>query len=119
MPALNLCATDGDWCDGDNITFDARVIKVGDFTAPSVTAGRDCDWDGGLGPLVFFYQPLCTAAFSITRCRRLRTTHSSYRVKTGFVASDGAGGQPIRHRYRHRIDTVLVRLIAWNAPSAW
>ncbi|MCB0593661.1 MAG: T9SS type A sorting domain-containing protein [Phaeodactylibacter sp.] len=108
-----------DWCDGDNIATDAQVIKVGDFTAPSVTCpGQDYDWDGDLDPLVFSTSPFgCTAAFSVP-LPQVTDNCSGYQVKTEIVTEVTV---QVVNQYGivtgTRIDTVLVRLIAWNAPS--
>ncbi|MCB0580453.1 MAG: hypothetical protein KDD10_14230, partial [Phaeodactylibacter sp.] len=108
-----------DWCNGDNLGEDSQVIKVGDFTAPVVTCpGQDYDWDGDLDPLVFSTSPFsCTAAFSVP-LPGVTDNCSNYQVKTEIVTEVAV---QVTNQYGQvtgtRIDTVVVRLIPWNAPS--
>ncbi|MCO6480387.1 MAG: hypothetical protein J5I94_27345, partial [Phaeodactylibacter sp.] len=108
-----------DWCDGDNIATDQQVIKVGDFTAPTVTCpGQDYDWDGDLDPLVFSTSPWsCTAAFSAP-LPTVTDNCSNYQVKTEIVTEVEV---PVTNQYGQVIgtttQTVVVRTIPWNAPS--
>ncbi|MCB0075474.1 MAG: hypothetical protein KDE20_28670, partial [Caldilineaceae bacterium] len=108
-----------DWCDGDNIATDAQVIKVGDYTPPSVTCpGQDYDWDGDLDPLVFSVSPFgCTASFSVP-LPDVTDNCSDWEAYTEIVTEVEVD---VVNQYGQvtgtRIDTVVVRAIAWNAPT--
>ncbi|MCO6487937.1 MAG: hypothetical protein J5I98_05940, partial [Phaeodactylibacter sp.] len=108
-----------DWCDGDNIATDAQVIKVGDYTPPSVTCpGQDYDWDGDLDPLVFSVSPFgCTASFSVP-LPDVTDNCSDWEVRTEIVTEVEVD---VVNQYGQvtgtRTDTVVVRVIPWNAPT--
>ncbi|MCB9293579.1 MAG: hypothetical protein H6559_10730 [Lewinellaceae bacterium] len=108
-----------DWCDGDNIAVDAQVIKVGDYTPPTVVCpGQDYDWDGDLDPLVFSVSPFgCTASFS-TPLPDVTDNCSDWEVRTEIVTEVEVD---VVNQYGQvtgtRTDTVVVRVIPWDAPT--
>ena len=96
-----------------------QVIKVGDFTPPTVICpGFDYDWDGILDPLVFSTSPFsCTGAFNVP-LPDVEDNCSAWEVKTEIVTEvlvdvTNQYGQVIGQE----LDTVVVRLIPWDAPT--
>ena len=98
-----------DWCDGDNIAVDAQVIKVGDYTAPAVTCPAQT---------VYSTSPFsCTGSFSVP-LPTVTDNCSEYEVHTEIVTEVEV---EVTNQYGivtgTRTDTVVVRVIAWNAPT--
>jgi len=127
-PRINICAGAYkfvrtwdilDWCAPSPFIHFDQIVKVGDFTAPTVTCpGQDYDWDGDLDPLVFSTSPFsCTGAFSVP-LPTVVDNCSDYEVKTEIVTTVLVD---VVNQYGivtgQRLDTVVVRLIAWNAPT--
>ena len=108
-----------DWCGQVPFLHYDQIVKVGDFTPPSVTCpGQDYDWDGDLDPLVFSTSPFsCTASFSVP-LPQLVDNCSDYEVHTEIVTEVEVD---VVNQYGQvtgtRIDTVVVRVIPWNAPT--
>ena len=108
-----------DWCGPSPFIHFDQIIKVGDFSAPTVTCpGQDYDWDGSLDPLVFSTSPFsCTAAFSVP-LPTVTDNCSSYRVKSEIVTQVQV---QVVNQYGivtgTRTDTVVVRTVLWNAPN--
>ena len=108
-----------DWCAPSPLTHFDQIVKVGDFSAPTVTCpGQDYDWDGDLDPLVFSTSPFsCTAAFSVP-LPTVTDNCSSYRVKSEIVTQVQV---QVVNQYGivtgTRTDTVVVRTVLWNAPT--
>ena len=108
-----------DWCNPNQFIHWDQIIKVGDFTPPSVTCpGEDYDWDGTLDPLVISTSPFsCTASFSVP-LPSVTDNCSDYEVHTEIVTEVEV---EVTNQYGQvtgtRTDTVVVRVIAWNAPT--
>ena len=108
-----------DWCDMSTLYTYQQWIKVGDFSAPIVTAPDiDYNGDGEIDMPVFSNSPFsCEAAFEAP-LPVVEENCSDYEVHTAIVREDidstfNSNGQLIGTE----TDTVVVRVIGWNAPS--
>lgn len=108
-----------DWCDMSTLYTYQQWIKVGDFSAPVITA-PDIDYnnDGEIDMPVYSNSPFsCDAAFEAP-LPVVEENCSDYQVHTQIVAEEidsifGNNGQLTGTE----TDTVVVRVIGWNAPS--
>jgi hypothetical protein len=108
-----------DWCDMSTLTTYQQWIKVGDFSAPVVTAPDiDYDGDGEIDMPVFSNSQFsCEAAFEVP-LPVVEENCSDYEVHTAIVEEVidsifGNDGQLISTE----TDTLVVRTISWNAPN--
>ena len=108
-----------DWCNPIDFFTYSQLIKVGDFTPPTVGhPGEDYDWDGVIDPLVFSTSPFsCTAAFEVP-IPTVTDNCSDYEVYTEIVTTVEID---VTNQYGQVIgtalDTVTVRVIDWDAPT--
>jgi uncharacterized repeat protein (TIGR01451 family) len=108
-----------DWCFPTDFYTYPQVIKVGDFTSPTVTCpGYDYDGDGTLDPLVFSTTPFaCTAGFEVPlpevedNCSGWEV-HTEIRTEVEVDVIDQYG-QVIGTE----LDTIIVSIIPWDAPT--
>lgn len=108
-----------DWCDMSTLYTYQQWIKVGDFSAPIVTAPDiDYNGDGEIDMPVYSNSPFsCAAAFEAP-LPVVEENCSDYEVHTVIVEEQidstfDNNGQLAGTE----TDTVVVRVIGWNAPS--
>ncbi|MCG8330355.1 MAG: GEVED domain-containing protein, partial [Chitinophagales bacterium] len=110
-----------DWCNPIDFYTYSQIIKVGDFTAPTVTCpGEDYDWDGVLDAPVYSTSPFaCTAAFEVP-LPSVEDNCSDYEVYTEIVT---AVEVDVVDQYGQvtgtELDTITVRIVEWDAATRY
>ena len=110
-----------DWCNPIDFYTYSQIIKVGDFTAPTVICpGEDYDWDGVLDAPVYSTSPFaCTAAFEVP-LPAVEDNCSDYEVYTEIVT---AVEVDVVDQYGQvtgtELDTVTVRIVEWDAATRY
>ena len=110
-----------DWCNPIDFYTYPQVIKVGDFTKPTVTCpGEDYDWDGDLDAPIYSTSPFsCTASFEVP-LPAVEDNCSAWEVYTEIVTEVEVD---VTNQYGQVIgtalDTVTVRVIEWDAPTRY
>ena len=108
-----------DWCSPTGFYTYAQIIKVGDFTSPTLSCpGYDYDGDGTLDPLVFSTTPFaCTAGFEVPlpevedNCSAWEV-HTEIRTEVEVDVINEYGAVT-----GTAIDTITVRIVEWDAPT--
>ena len=110
-----------DWCNPIDFFTYPQVIKIGDFTKPTVTCpGEDYDWDGDLDAPIYSTSPFsCTASFEVP-LPAVEDNCSAWEVYTEIVTEVEVD---VTNQYGQVIgtalDTVTVRVIEWDAPTRY
>ena len=110
-----------DWCNPIDFYTYSQIIKVGDFTAPTVACpGEDYDWDGVLDAPVYSTSPFaCTAAFEVP-LPSVEDNCSDYEVYTEIVT---AVEVDVVDQYGQvtgtELDTITVRIVEWDAATRY
>ena len=110
-----------DWCNPIDFYTYAQIIKVGDFTAPTVSCpGEDYDWDGVLDAPIYSTSPFaCTAAFEVP-LPSVEDNCSDYEVYTEIVT---AVEVDVVDQYGQvtgtELDTITVRIVEWDAATRY
>ena len=110
-----------DWCNPIDFYTYSQIIKVGDFTAPTVICpGEDYDWDGVLDAPIYSTSPFaCTAAFEVP-LPAVEDNCSDYEVYTEIVT---AVEVDVVDQYGQvtgtELDTVTVRIVEWDAATRY